>query len=152
MLLLDDIAGTSLIAGMAWSRAPETRELMRERMANPDSDFGWRKGKVICSGLRPDGWMDTHRRNGVMAEHGLVDAAPLRHPDDPLDWHEMPPTPDRFSTTYHKNHAWDNRFEPDAEDALVLTDDLNPVDIWAERINREARLGLHGYFDYGLSW
>ena len=92
-------------------------------------------------------------------------ALPIAEPPDALgnlvlyaSWeeldlaHEMPPTRDRFSTTYHKNHAWNNRFEPDTTGAQVLTDDLNPVDIWAERINREARIGLHGYFDYGLSW
>jgi spermidine synthase len=65
---------------------------------------------------------------------------------------EIPPTSGRFSTIYHKNHAWDNRFEPETEGAPVLTDDLNPVDIWAERINRVARRGLHEYFEDGVGW
>jgi hypothetical protein len=35
----------------------------------------------------------------------------------------------------------------------VLTDDLNPIDIWAERINREARKKLHVFFDEeGVTW
>ena len=42
--------------------------------------------------------------------------------------------------------------EPATEGAPVLTDDLNPVDIWSERINRVARQGLHDYFAPGLSW
>lgn len=49
----------------------------------------------------------------------------------------------RFSDQYEQNHAWDNRFVPDMKDAFVLTDDLNPVGIWAERINLQARKELH---------
>ncbi len=49
----------------------------------------------------------------------------------------------RFSDQYERNHAWDNRFVPDMKDAVVLTDDRNPVGIWAERINLEARKELH---------
>ncbi|HVS19678.1 MAG TPA: fused MFS/spermidine synthase, partial [Planctomycetota bacterium] len=65
---------------------------------------------------------------------------------------EIPATHDRFSFAYFKNHAWDNRFVPEAEGAPVLTDDLNPVDLWSDRINHVARGGLHAYFDRGLSW
>ena len=65
---------------------------------------------------------------------------------------ELPPTLDRFSNAYPKNHAWDNRFEPDLSEVSVLTDDLNPVDIWSERINLAARKNLHAYFGPGLSW
>lgn len=43
-----------------------------------------------------------------------------------------------------RNHAWDNRFVP--EGGQVLTDDLNPVDLWAERINLVARRDLHRFF------
>ncbi len=49
----------------------------------------------------------------------------------------------RFSDQYERNHAWDNRFVPDMKDAIVLTDDRNPVGIWAERINLQARKELH---------
>lgn len=51
-----------------------------------------------------------------------------------------------------RNHAWDNRFEPAADWGPVLTDDLNPVSIWAEEINRVARHELHDYFDDRASW
>jgi hypothetical protein len=50
------------------------------------------------------------------------------------------------------NHAWDNRFVPDMK-TRILTDDLNPVDVWSERINHVARGDLHAYFGRnGLSW
>src|SRR5947208_9901363 len=47
-LLLDDVAGTSLVAGFAWSRH-RPQPLRPQRPA----EFGVRKGRVICSGLRP---------------------------------------------------------------------------------------------------
>jgi len=43
-------------------------------------------------------------------------------------------------------HAWDNRFELHSGGAQVLTDDLNPVDLWSEEINRVARRELHASF------
>lgn len=49
----------------------------------------------------------------------------------------------RFSANYERNHAWGNRFVPDYKDVIVLTDDLNPVEIWSERINLESRKVLH---------
>jgi spermidine synthase len=51
----------------------------------------------------------------------------------------------RFSPQYERVHAWDNRFKPDTEGAVILTDDLNPVEIWSERINLQARKSLHTY-------
>lgn len=59
----------------------------------------------------------------------------------------------RFGPKYQRVHAWDNHFVADIRNALVLTDDLNPVDIWAERINYVARQDLHNYFaKTPLSW
>ncbi len=81
--------------------------------------------------------------------------------DRPLELdHEALPAPKDFLydeylhwTVVQMNHAWDNRFVPDMAHAQVLTDDLNPVDVWGEEINLAARRGLHGYFDEdGLSW
>lgn len=49
----------------------------------------------------------------------------------------------RFSANYERNHAWDNRFIPDIKNAIILSDDLNPIDIWSERINLQSRTVLH---------
>ncbi len=38
-----------------------------------------------------------------------------------------------------QNHAWDNRFEPDFSRGMILTDDLNPIDLWSEEINFQSR-------------
>ena len=39
-------------------------------------------------------------------------------------------------------HAWDNRFEPGVAPGAVLTDDLNPADLWSQQINLVARRQL----------
>lgn len=48
--------------------------------------------------------------------------------------------------TVQRNHAWDNRYDPPAVGAVLLTDDRNPVDLWAEEINLVARRELHEFF------
>ena len=59
----------------------------------------------------------------------------------------------RLTMDYQRYRAWDYRFVPDLEYAPILTDDLNPVDLWSEKINLAARKGLHDYFKQsGLSW
>jgi predicted membrane-bound spermidine synthase len=66
---------------------------------------------------------------------------------------ELPPTLDRFSQEYDMNHAWDNRFQVKDAGIQVLTDDHNPVDVWAERINLVARRQLHEFFpEPGIAW
>src|SRR5207247_2618373 len=49
-------------------------------------------------------------------------------------------------------HAWDNRFAPEPGWGPVLTDDLNPSDLWAEETNQAARKALHSEFALGGSW
>ena len=57
------------------------------------------------------------------------------------------------SLQYQRDRAWDNRFVPETVGVPVLTDDLNPVDLWSEEINLLARKDLHRYFEEsGLSW
>lgn len=66
---------------------------------------------------------------------------------------ELPVPKDRFSGEYDRAHAWDNRFEENVAGATVLTDDLNPIDLWAERVNLAARKQLHAFLDkHGVAW
>ena len=53
---------------------------------------------------------------------------------------------DQHYRAVERFHAWNNRFEPDTARARVLTDDLNPADIWADEINRIARAALFEEF------
>jgi spermidine synthase len=41
-----------------------------------------------------------------------------------------------------RNHAWDNRYVPATQKAVLLTDDQNPSDLWSERINLAVRYKL----------
>ncbi len=52
----------------------------------------------------------------------------------------------RWSRQYNLIHAWQNRFEVDDPSARILTDDLNPVDVWSDRVNVVARNQLHTFF------
>jgi hypothetical protein len=92
-LLLDDVAGTSLIAGFAWSRwRADIRRLM-SREGAPNNEFATRKGRIICSGLRPDGWAQTAPARGDPEPHSIRPAGDISTPDDPWGWHEMPERP-----------------------------------------------------------
>ena len=52
-----------------------------------------------------------------------------------------------------QNHAWDNRFRPEAEQGQVLTDDHNPVDLWSEEVNLAARRSLHNDYEWrSIAW
>jgi len=73
--------------------------------------------------------------------------------DRPLEpRYELPVPMDRFSREYNRAHAWDNRFTVDPAGVPVLTDDHNPVDIWAERVNLAARRILHEEFEPQVGW
>ncbi len=66
---------------------------------------------------------------------------------------ELPEVTGRFSDNYNRNHAWDNQFVVDVKGVAVFTDDLNPIDLMAERINLVAREQLHEFYkENGLNW
>lgn len=49
----------------------------------------------------------------------------------------------RFTPEYDQLHAWENSFVFDTAGVSLLTDDLNPVDLWSERVNLASRKELH---------
>lgn len=68
--------------------------------------------------------------------------------DHPIDIpFELPDPGSRFSAHYDRMHAWRNRFEPVTENALVFTDDRNPIDLWGEQVNLVDREKLRNYFE-----
>ena len=91
-LLLDDIAGTSLIAGYAWMRHRPPDAPRPER----PQELGMRKGRVICSGLRPGGTAQlalSPDASGPPGGHAVRRAGTLVVDDDALAWHEFPERP-----------------------------------------------------------
>ncbi len=91
-LMLDDIAGTSLIAGFVWTRHMDPEEFAALRQTAPRG-FGQRKGKVICSGLRPGGSAEQAFAGETESVHAIRRAGPLVTDDDTLAWHEFPERP-----------------------------------------------------------
>ncbi len=53
------------------------------------------------------------------------------------------PYPYLHARVVERRHAWANRFEPNIAGVPILTDDRNPVDLWAEAINWTARRNMH---------
>jgi hypothetical protein len=108
--LLDDIAGCSLIAAFAWSRSrADVRRLMIGAGAAkqpPGEGFGWRKGRVICSGLRQGGWADTHRQHELDPKHAVVRAGDLELADDPQGWHAFPADPEVGMRRHRRVDLW----------------------------------------------
>jgi hypothetical protein len=91
-LLLDDIAGTSLIAGFVWTRHMSPDDFAALRRQAP-SGFGQRKGRIICSGLRPGGSAQQAFDGETESVHAIRTAGRLVVDDDRLAWHEFPERP-----------------------------------------------------------
>ena len=88
-LLLDDLAGATLIAGFAFLRWADHVPEIKQRLANSghhvmrDVCSGFRDG---ASSLRSDGTMSGIRQNTSYP-------GPLADPADPLGWHQIPDNP-----------------------------------------------------------
>ena len=136
--------------------------LIRERLS-PDG--------VLAINIEANGWFDVLVRSLSATLHTQFDhvfALPLAEPRNrlgnlvilasnrELDFpegmlgrpYDFLPEPHLHNVVVTRNHAWDNRFTPDPAGVPVLTDDLNPVDLWAEEINLAARKSLHSDFDW----
>jgi spermidine synthase len=124
---------------------------------------------ILAMNVEAVGWDDTIIKSlaaTAAKQFAHVTILPTAEPPDqignlillasnrPLELIEELPVPhDRFAAEYDRAHAWDNRFTVKPEWGPVLTDDLNPVDVWAERVNLVARKDLHEFFkERGLSW
>ena len=120
-------------------------------------------GGILAMNVEAVGWRDMIVRSLAATAHQQFDhvtVLPIAEPPDQLgnlvlmassralDLKLEPPVPmDRFSAEYDRAHAWDNRFEVDTVGIPVLTDELNPIDTWSERVNLVARRELHEFFD-----
>ena len=84
----------------------------------------------------------------------LASARPIDFPEDRLDRpFELLSQPYRHWCSVQRNHAWDNRFVPESGGVRPFTDDRNPVDVMAERINLAARRSLHAKAELrGAAW
>ncbi|HEY8217610.1 MAG TPA: DUF2889 domain-containing protein [Acidimicrobiia bacterium] len=99
-LLLDDLAGATLIAPFAWSQSSDDWQaragarLREHARSNPGARVVGRDMEGICSGFRPgssalapDGSVNIGMR------HNVASVPPLVAPDDPLGWHTLASPP-----------------------------------------------------------
>lgn len=85
-LLIDDISGTSLIAGWAWSRWPDYDFRTEEDMRRMSEMRARMEG--ICIGFRPGSSALSDDR-GSSRHHRTSAVPPLAHPEDPDGWHNL---------------------------------------------------------------
>jgi hypothetical protein len=85
-LLIDDISGSSLIAGWAWSRWPDNSILDEEVRARHAALRSQMEG--ICIGFRP-GSRALDEDFGSADVHKAAPVVPLAHPEDPDGWHDL---------------------------------------------------------------
>lgn len=126
-------------------------------------------GGVMAMNVEAEGWRDilvSSLAATANQQFKNVTVLPIAEPpntfgnliimasDRPLELNEELPAPlDRFTVEYDRTHAWDNRFRVDGTGIPILTDDLNPIDVWAERVNLASREELHELFKgSGISW
>jgi spermidine synthase len=123
-------------------------------------------GGVLAMNVEARTWHDilVHSLAATLREHfSHVVALPIAEPPTTLgnliilasdralefdeekmgDLLELLPFPYRHEVAVQQHHAWDNRFEPEIAGMPVLTDDKNPVDLWADAINWRARQSMH---------
>ena len=88
-LLLDDLAGATLIAGFAWFRWVDTLpEILEHRRPMPA-----RSMQGICAGFRPGS--SALLADGTMSgiPHNVAPVPPLADAADPIGWHDLDPPP-----------------------------------------------------------
>ncbi len=89
-LLLDDLAGASLVAGWAWSRW--TDDWMTRIKRDGTQSTAGRGGQMlgICTGFAP-GSSALGSDGAAASGQSSAPVPPLENPDDALGWHALPP-------------------------------------------------------------
>lgn len=91
-LLLDDVAGASLVGGFAWSRhRPDWADSARGRIGTATPAQPLRIMEGICAGFRPGSPNLKPDGSSVGGGHAVLPVPPLVDPSDPIGWHAMEP-------------------------------------------------------------
>lgn len=124
---------------------------------------------ILAINIWAEGWKDPMAVSlaaTIQRHFSFVRALPIAEPPDQLGnmillasdhqfelKGQLPPVYYRMTPAYELNHAWDNSFVFDTAGVPIITDDLNPADLWAERVNHLSRIELHRANKKGLvSW
>lgn len=111
-LLLDDIAGASLVGGFAWSRHRTDWMKAFAKDGEPDGDGAERlrlrrRTMVgICAGFRPGSSTLQSDGTAVTGGHNVVAVPPLEDPEDREGWHRLPPFPEVAMRRARRMDVW----------------------------------------------
>jgi Protein of unknown function (DUF2889) len=97
-LLLDDISGTSLIAGFGWSRWVKDWITPPDRVQRPSMEG-------VCIGFAPGSSALVEREVNVQT-HRTQPVGTLVNPDDPDGWHRLPDLPDVSMRRARRIDVW----------------------------------------------
>jgi hypothetical protein len=93
-LLLDDVAGASLVGGFAWSRhRAEWMRVDAQKGENPRPPVARRTMVGICAGFRPGAATLLPDGTPKGGGHNVAPVLPLADPDDPIGWHSLAALP-----------------------------------------------------------
>lgn len=92
-LLVDDIAGASLIAGFAWSRHLGDWMRRAAEAGGEGAQATRRRMEGICAGFRPGSSALGADGASIGGGHNVVPVPPLTDPEDPVGWHELDAMP-----------------------------------------------------------
>jgi Protein of unknown function (DUF2889) len=98
-LLLDDVSGTSLIAGFAWSR--HTQDWLHQPQRGPRPDM-----ENVCIGFATGSSALDEQREGQQS-HRVQPVGSLVHPDDPHGWHELVELPNVSMRRARRIDVWE---------------------------------------------
>jgi hypothetical protein len=130
-LLLDDLAGASLIAGFAWfpwrDHLPELAERRQRRPVRPMQG--------VCSGFRPGASSLTADGTQASVPTDVIEVPPLVDPADPLGWHEQHRRPAMAMRRARRIDLWE-------ADGLLRVDAMFRDSCWAPG---GAEIAAHEY-------
>jgi hypothetical protein len=134
-LLLDDMAGSTLIAGYAFIRWQDEVPEIRQRLSGARN----RVMRDICAGFR-DG-SSALLADGTISElqQNTAHTGPLADPDDPLSWHELDDHPAIAMRRARRIDVWN-------EDGMIQIDAMFRDSCW-DPDGRESV--LHEYQMFG---
>ena len=117
-LLLDDLAGATLIAPFAWSQSSDDwqeRAAARLRAHTPDpaaNQLALRRMEGICSGFRPgSSALAADGTINIGTRHNVASVPPLVAPDDRRGWHTLVAHPDVAMRRARRIDVWMARNE-----------------------------------------
>jgi hypothetical protein len=108
-LLLDDIAGASLVGGFAWSRhsAEWGRAFAPAKEDGPAKPAQRRTMVGICAGFRPgSGALQLDGTTAKGTGHNVVAVPPLVDPEDGIGWHRLATMPEVAMRRARRMDVW----------------------------------------------